>query len=91
MENSTKSEYQVLGVEGEVVEIDGKEYVGRQEETISLTEKQAEEGLAESKIVAVEVSEDEPAEEAPAEEEETPAEEEAPAEEKNEDAPKEED
>lgn len=83
---SDKKTYQVLGIEGNTVEVNGVEYAARVD-TVDLTDEEAAQPLAESKIALVEVG-DAPAE-APVEEtpDEAPVED-APAEDtSDEDAP----
>ena len=84
-----KKKYQVLGVKGNMVEVNGQEYPAR-EAVVELTDEEAAEPLRVSKIALLEdgaeeapaedaPAEEAPSEEAPAEEEAAPAEEDAPA------------
>lgn len=70
--NEPMSKYKVLGVEGNVVEINGVEYPAGVDHEIELTDEEAVTPLAESKI---ELLEDAEASEESSEEEETPTDE----------------
>jgi len=50
--------YQVLGIEGDTVEINGKEYAARVDQ-VELSDEEAAQPLAESKIALVEADDDE--------------------------------